>query len=459
VTGAMRRRTGARHSDRPASLQPSSPALRSEFERLLSEDGCPACSYLAETERSFFAWFVNENHSSASVQAELRASMGMCAVHARRIIEDPGPGPVVTLVAREGLAGAISHVQEGTRPARCPACRAASRGLDGAGHLVIAALERERDASRYAQHRGLCLEHVLALSAIAGPTPMTTVAERLCEGLRNPDPLVALELLASVDPDASRRGVWRERLSEPSVETSTIARLCAHLEVAACPACLAAGLGEARYIDWLLERSRADDPSLRTDPGELCSAHLRDAALQDPAGARYAIDRKRTATMGALRRLLDRLARLPRPTGRRRQTDGETMTEHLRATVFAVHQCPACLARETAEHRQLELLNAALALPPVRDCYESNHGLCVHHALRLPAGASGQVARRVIGARIGVLAWEVGEIRRKYVWASRHEPTGPEQDGWLRGFVQIDGAVLGGGPAPFRAQGNAERSS
>jgi hypothetical protein len=314
--------------------------------------------------------------------------------------------------------------------------------------LVLDALRRERDARRYGEHPGLCLDHVVALGETAEATPMKVVAERLLEGLRNPDTASALALLARADDDAPRRAIWRERLSEPSVVTSTIAHLRARLGVDTCPVCLAAELGERRYLDWLLERSRNDDPSLRTNPGELCSAHLRDAALQDPAAARYAIDRKRAVTVGALKRLQDGLARLPQPTGRRRRSDGE-VSAHVRATVLAVHECPACRARTTAERRQLELLDAALALTPVRRDYESSHGLCVHHALRFGASASGQVVHRVVEGRVAVLAWEVAETRRKYVWTCRHEIPGPEQDAWLRGFAQIDGRVLLGGPAPL----------
>lgn len=74
VTGGARWRTVAGHADDATPAAPTSPPLRSEFERLLDTTGCPACSFLAEAEGSYFSWFVSENHAAASVQGALRAS-------------------------------------------------------------------------------------------------------------------------------------------------------------------------------------------------------------------------------------------------------------------------------------------------------------------------------------------------------------------------------------------------
>jgi hypothetical protein len=414
---------------------------------LLDANACPACSFLAEAERRFFSWFVSESHGTASVQADLRASMGMCAVHSRRLMEDPGPGPIMTTVVHEALAGALAQLRDPTEVGPCPACHARSRSLDDARHLVVTALGTDAGARRYGACSGLCLNHVRALDGAADVAAMGLVAERLLDGLRSRDADTVLELLAGADDDVSRRALWRGRLREPRVATSTVAQLCARAGVAACPICLAAGLGERSYLDWLLESSGRDDPSLRTDAGELCASHLRDAAWQDPAAARSAIDRKRTVTMTALERLLDRLAQVPQQSRRRRRTNDE-VSGLLQAAVSALHQCPACRARNTAERRQLELFDAGLALTPVRTAYENSHGLCVHHALRLSASTPSQTARGLAEARVAVLAWELGELRRKYAWSCRHELPGPERDAWLRGLVQIDGRVLLGGAAP-----------
>jgi hypothetical protein len=94
------------------------------------------------------------------------------------------------------------------------------------------------------------------------------------------------------------------------------------------------------------------------------------------------------------------------------------------------------------------LLIASLSLAPMRRRYDESHGLCVRHAIRVTAGASAQLTHRHVDARLALLAWEVEETARKHTWAFRHEESGPEQGGWLRGLAQIDGRVLMGGPAP-----------
>jgi hypothetical protein len=101
--------------------------------------------------------------SAGSVQADLRASMGMCAVHSRRLMEDPGPGPIMTSVVHEGVVGALAQLREPTQVGRCPACHSLSRSLDDARRLVVNALGQNAAARRYGAHSGLCLNHVLAL--------------------------------------------------------------------------------------------------------------------------------------------------------------------------------------------------------------------------------------------------------------------------------------------------------
>jgi hypothetical protein len=84
------------------------PRLISELERLLREPGCPVCRTLEEGERSFFSWFQIESFSAAEVQARLRAGMGMCPRHSRRLVDDlgEGEGHIMNTVMRHALAGA-----------------------------------------------------------------------------------------------------------------------------------------------------------------------------------------------------------------------------------------------------------------------------------------------------------------------------------------------------------------
>jgi hypothetical protein len=430
------------------SVQPrrAASALPSELASLLRADECPACQFLGNAERSFFSWFVNENHTSATVQAQLRASMGMCPAHSRRLIDDPGAGPVVTTVVGEALAGARARLRDELPAGPCPACASLSRSAGDVAHLVADGLEHEDHLRDYSKHRGVCLDHVFALSELAPPELMTVIAQRLLGGLRRRDAPATLALLGRADRDGPRRARWRMGLPELGQSGATIAQLCEHLRVDACPVCLAGGLGERRYLEWWTHASRTDDPSLRTDPGELCGAHLHDLALADAPAGRRAIDRKRAATMRALQLLLAAMPDTRRASRRRRATDGAVSRE-VQRILSPLHQCPACRAQTTAEVREAELLEAAMALSEVRATYEAGHGLCVRHARRLASGAAVQVTHQLVDARLAVLQWELEEIRRKSAWECRHEPAGPEQDAWLRGLAQVDGRVLIGAPA------------
>jgi hypothetical protein len=425
----------------------------SELVGLLRADECPACQFLDNAERSFFSWFVNENHASASVQARLRASMGMCPAHSRRLIQDPGAGSVLTTVVRAALAGARSCLRDELRAGPCPACASLSRSAGDVARLLAVSLQHEVNLRGYSEHRGICLDHLFALADIAPPELMTVIAHRLLRSLRQLDAAAMLTLLACTDRDGPRRARWRTALPDTGRFDSTIAKLCEELRVDACPICLAGGVAERRYLEWHTQASSTGDTSLRMSPGELCSAHLHDLALCDDAAARDAIDRNRVATMRALELLLAEMPATPRPTKRRHGTDRAVSREAQRI-LRPLHQCPACRARSTAELRQAELLDAAIALPAIRGTYESSHGLCVRHAMRLSAGTAAQIAHRVVDARLAVLQWELDEIRRKYAWECRHEPAGPEQDAWLRGLAQIDGRILVGSPVVTRPAGD-----
>lgn len=83
----------------------------------------------------------------------------------------------------------------------------------------------------------------------------------------------------------------------------------------------------------------------------------------------------------------------------------------------------------------------------MRDAYDHGHGVCVRHALQFSKGPPAERAHRHTDARLSVLAWEVEETARKYAWAYRHEPDGPESDASMRAMGQIDGRVFEGAAA------------
>jgi hypothetical protein len=431
-------------AESPAAQAPDA-RLISDLERLLREPGCPVCRSVEEGERSFFSWFQIESFSAAEVQARLRAGMGMCPRHSRRLVDDLGEGHIMATVMRHALTGARQILRDRAQPGPCPACEAVAFGAKRGRSVLLGGLSDPGHVRLYSDHHGICLRHLLHAAEVADRSALRLLAERLAATLEERDGSALVSVIAGVDRDAGRRGAWREQLPEPPGDGSTTARLCRQLESGACPVCLARGQAERRYVHWFVERASERDPSLETDPGQLCAPHLHDIAIVDEAGAASAGQRQRAARLGQLQRLLDRLDQSPPPARRgRRRTyeDPPPGGDELNA----MDHCPACHGRDGVERAQLALVNASLALRPVRDRYEQRPGLCVRHALQLPEGRAAEVARRHTDARLSVLAWEVEETARKYAWAYRHEPSGPETDAWIRAMGQIDGQALEGAP-------------
>lgn len=294
----------------------------SEFERLMRKPGCPACHYVEEVERSFFSWLQIESFSVAEVQVRLHASMGMCPVHSRRLVEEIGEGHVMTIVVREALAGARQRARDELEPGPCPACDAIAFGAQRARQMVLEGLSDPAGSPVLRASR-----HLRSAFPRAAPqlerSALEPLARRLLRSLAETDEAAVVALLAGTDPDAARRARWRECLPDPSTTRSTIEGLSHRIEIEACPVCLSTGLGDREYVRWHAERVAQGDRSLRNDPGELCSAHLHDLALADRALAAPAIEHKRVTTTGKLERLLGRLGDMPEPSRRGRRATGD----------------------------------------------------------------------------------------------------------------------------------------
>jgi hypothetical protein len=422
----------------------------SELERLLRAPGCPACAYVEEAERSFFSWLQIESHTVAEVQARLRASMGMCPEHSRRLVEEVGGGHMMTIVMREAVAGARRRLRDEGEPGPCPACETVSFGVQRARQMVLDGLNDPGQTRVYHEHGGICLVHFLDAAPSLDRAALKPLAERLLRSLAETDGAGLVGLLGGADHDASRRAYWRGRLEQSPGAGSILEQICARFGVEACPVCLSTGLAERGYVWWYLEHTAQNDPSLRNDPGELCAAHLHDLARVDPALADQAVEHKRAARMARLTRLLARLGEIPEPA-RRGRGAADRELDVARQELVITPYCPACNARDAIERSQLDLVVAALALPGARERYERSHGLCVHHSLQVADGQASRFARRHVETRLGILVWEVAETARKYGWAYRHEPPDHEQSAWMRALAQIDGRVFEGGPAPVGA--------
>jgi hypothetical protein len=237
--------TRPRGDNRDAANQPAVAAtpgrVLSEFEHLLRDGGRPVCTHLAIAERSFFAWFANENHSSSTVHAQLRAGMGMCPAHSRRLVDQIGAGPIMTIVTREALAGALERMRGESRAGSCPACSSRAASSEYVNHLAIDALQGAGEAGLYREHVGVCLPRLRQLAPIADASTAKLVVERLLESLADSNRTAFVEVLAGADDDAPRRAAWRAELPEKLAARSTLEGLSEQLALEACPICLAGG--------------------------------------------------------------------------------------------------------------------------------------------------------------------------------------------------------------------------
>jgi mono/diheme cytochrome c family protein len=377
-------------------------------------------------------------------------------VHARRLLEGVGEGHVMTIVMREALAGARLSLRGELQAGRCPACESAAVSARHARTLLVDALRDPALARLYGEHGGVCLVHLLDALASADPPLAKMLAERHRRSLHDRAGIRLIDLLAGVDADGPRRAVWRERLPDVAVTGSTVEHLHERLRIDACPVCLATGIAERNYLRWWVTHAAQNDASLETDPGELCPAHLHDVALADPSVASTrAAQRKRATRIAQLERFLARLAQAPVSERRRRRNSPDALDD-IRSELLAPPHCAACHARDGFERAQQDLVAASLGLAAVRARHERGHGLCGHHARRVPDGPAMRVTRQHADARLAVIGWEVQETARKYAWAFRHESSGPEHGGWLRGLAQINGRVFEGGPAAIGEHGDPE---
>jgi hypothetical protein len=414
-------------------------AVRSLDDVLLDAPACPICAACAEAEKHFFSWFDNETFAEPAMHARLRASVGFCPAHQRRMLARPQLSPVPAIVA-----GALAQLAPEPPPrASCPACEPVEQARAHALQRLCRALARADHRARYeARASGACLPH-LAATVAAGHDPAAPVlTERLRRDLAS---AAAFELVAGCDPDAPMRRVLRGGLpGRPSADATTSGDAEREAwRVPACPACLAGGRAERRYLDWRRHEERADAVDLRHEPGLLCATHLHDLAAADEHAAARATGRVRERWVADLDRLLEANPELlTGPDRRSRRRRGAPPPPRLRLA-----SCPACEARDGAERRQLDLVQRLLARPAYARAYESAHGLCLAHVLQATDAAAAPVLRRELRGHLRELDWEIAEAARKQRWDARHERPGPERTAASRLAALLNGRTFLGGPA------------
>ncbi|HZD37279.1 MAG TPA: hypothetical protein VE664_01435, partial [Actinomycetes bacterium] len=436
----------------------------------------------------YLFWFATESFQEPETLARVRSTLGMCPRHTRDLVK-LGEASVLTSVLRAVLPAAAARLAEPAGRPGCPACDSAARSADYQLGVIARLLDDQTVVAAYRAAGGLCAAHTVQ----ALPSLPTRHARLLVSILQHamaapPQGVSAVEALAGTDPDTTTRDHLRELLpSEPATPTSsspgraTLERLHRLLEVAACPACLAEGQSERRYLRWLAagaDGGPADGS--RGVPGpdelELCAQHLHDLEVAVPSAAQRAAARltgRWAALLEGCQARLPREERLGSLAGRRSlaraawtggRDQRRVWTRRARAAVAAflgsrsrareaalaglqAPWCRVCHAVAEDARSAAGLLLAALGDGPTARRYQASHGLCVRHVLDLWADARAAPARAVLLGRLDVLGWELAEADRKQAWALRYQPTGPEADAWLRAAAIVDGRVFLGGPA------------
>jgi hypothetical protein len=415
------------------------PTRRRDAAELLARPGCPLCHRLDEAEHDFFAWFVTETNADEPMRTDLERSLGFCPTHTRLLLaDDSAPQLLASFGPR--LAGAALVRLDGTRRlAPCPACDSLATAERFGLGLISEALDHAELARRYEATGGLCASHLRsALVALperqAAPLAGTWREAEATHGPRK-----------GLDADASARARLRATLPrEEDEHDGTVERLCRALALGCCPACLAAGRHEGRYLTWAASADGLDDHALHTEM-DLCDRHLADLRLLNPSRAeqlhRLLATRRGAAFEDFARRVAVRgRRRLRRPIGSRALAEA-------REDVARPPRCLACLGLVVQKDRTVELLLEAMADRSVRTAYAGAQGLCVRHLRPLPPEAP-ELLRETAAARLRILRWELVEDFRKRGWEARHEPPGPEHGAWLRLPAMLDGRTFLGATPP-----------
>ena len=154
-----------------AAPVPRSPSILTlaTADELLTRPGCPVCRYVAEASDRYLTWFAVEAHADPVTITRLCASMGMCPVHTRALMRQPGAATRLTAVYRYVLEAARQRLAgPGTAPAACPACEhdqaSARRALD----TLLEGLAKPPVQRQYLAVGGLCVPHARDATGMRG---------------------------------------------------------------------------------------------------------------------------------------------------------------------------------------------------------------------------------------------------------------------------------------------------
>ncbi|HTX00429.1 MAG TPA: hypothetical protein VMD59_16745 [Acidimicrobiales bacterium] len=457
----------------------------------LDDPACPVCAAICEERERYRFWFYAEAARQPETLHALAASRGFCAVHARMLFADHRAGEVLPAVLAACLSAHRARL-EAERSAPLTACPACAKQDWFARQAAAAKLASSAAAGVEPSRRPgpICPAHVPVAIAAVDPLAACRLASLIAQELRSPLRVALLERAAvRADPDFPFRcrlpgPAPRERGEEGSPDRSGLHAVLGDLAVGGCPACASGERAVRRYLAWV--GVQADPRSLAGEEAPYCTAHLSDLRVVAPPAAsealgamvsalasdlEFASERLRLLVAGHLSGRLGRMRRLRGAGGVGRSVAGlgaalgaepffaallrsrRSLICEVIGSVTRARRCPACAQRSLAEQRSVKVLLAAFAAPSVLRRYGESHGLCLRHVLACSPASQHPVVRGELAARLGVAAFELGEIDRRRLWSARHEqalePTRLVADALAR----LDGRVFLGGSPPSAGGG------
>ncbi len=421
----------AEHHGSRANRQPASRSFHPAV-------GCPACEE-EQGSSQLFAQVIVGCLGDADIVRAFRHSDGLCLPHFLKAAHVAGWEALQCLTAEE-----IRHLDE----ARANLSAMQIRGTDG----VVTDVLRAALARLY----GPDLDKGIRLYLVAGRRPEETPA------------------VFAMDREAARISAgW----------SPTFEEACRLLSQPGCSLCRVVARGREEYLAWLEQEIR-DCTHIRYRWDQalfLCSQHAWLFADRcAPEVLLAACDRLLEQTAGILRQLLweirepispslnGRIRALParwresgqpedrmhsRPPLSRRTSSTlrsiwltpQNFLDRVRERILRRDRCPLCQHLETIEARAADRLLAVLADAEGWRAFGRSYGLCLRHApvLLERTGTPGlrESIAAVLRARVEVDHWETEEYLRKRSWSVRHEPTGTEQEAWLRASMRLAGVA------------------
>ncbi len=442
-------RVRARARSRPGAAVPG--GRRGEREGLLQlgADGCPACNLAAESADRWIGYFIAEGNAEEEVARAVRASLGPCPRHTRRLVAARGGAEVFARSAVDVAREALRRVGADEIRAPCPAC---AREAWAEGHAIAAALgalaRPGADALRAGLERRFCLPHLLAaLSGERDRDRAMRLAEEGGAALRASEGEDLVLRICGADADATVRADLLRTAALPERGPRLRAWMLSLLSLDACPSCLAEREAVRGALEWLATSSQLEPWEMRLCPGHLGTLHALDALTARRVAATLAAE-----WSAALERYAAGWGRPPRrgPLGRlRARRAGRSALRNL----LGNRACRACDVARTAAARAGALLQAAVRDPELSGAYGRSHGLCMRHLFMLPVSARRALPEEILRARLALLGWELEEAERKRSWFARWEPAGPEATAWRRLPGLLGGADAGIAASPQRAVG------